>query len=82
MFLEEFKNSLLYAKLPTHWAVEAAVAATTFAVIAAALLLLDAGDRTAMVLGAAAVVWFGSRIAIVAVRARRSGPPMGPRRID
>ncbi|MDN3242643.1 hypothetical protein [Glycomyces tritici] len=82
MFLEEFKNSLLYARLPTHWAVEAAVAATTFAVIAAAVLLLDPGDRTVLVLGAAAAVWSGSRIAVVAVRARRQGPPMGPGRID
>jgi hypothetical protein len=82
MFLEEFKNSLLYAKLPTHWAVEAAVAATTFAVIAAALLLLDVSGGTRAFLGAAWVVWFGSRIAVVAVRARRGGPPMGPGRID
>ncbi|GAA2151649.1 MULTISPECIES: hypothetical protein [Glycomyces] len=80
MFLEEFKQSLLYAKLPTHWAVEAAVAAATFAVLAAAYLLLDASDRTFAVLSAIAAVWFGARIAIVAVRGRR--PPMGPGRID
>jgi hypothetical protein len=82
VFFEEFKNSLLYAKLPTHWAVEAAVAATTLAFIAAALLLLDVNDRTLAVLGAIGAAWFGSRIAIVAVRARRAGPPMGPGRID
>jgi hypothetical protein len=80
MFLEEFKNSLLYAKLPTHWAVEAAVAAATFAILAAAMLLLDAGDRSVAILAAIAAAWFGIRIAIVAVRARR--PPMGRGRID
>jgi hypothetical protein len=80
MFLEEFKNSLLHDKFPTHWAVEAAVAAATFAILAAALLLLEASDRTLAVLAAIAAAWFGIRVAIVAVRGRR--PPMGPGRID
>lgn len=81
-FLEEFKDSLLYARLPTRWTAEAAVAATTFAILAAALLLLDVRDRTLAILGAIGAVWFGARIAIAAVRARRPGPPMGPGRID
>lgn len=70
MFLEEFKNSLFYARLPTRWSVEAAVAAVSLAFVAGALLLLDVRPRTVAVLGAIGVVWFGSRIAIVAVRGR------------
>jgi hypothetical protein len=70
VFFEEFKQSLLYARLPSHWSVEAAVAALTFAVLAAALLLLEVQDRTFAVLGSIAVAWFGVRIAIVAVRGR------------
>jgi hypothetical protein len=44
------------------------------------MLLLDAGDRSVAILAAIAAAWFGIRIAIVAVRARR--PPMGRGRID
>jgi hypothetical protein len=55
---------------PTHWAVEAAVAAAPFAILAAALLLLEASDRTLAVLAAIAAAWFGIRIAIVAVKGR------------
>ncbi|MFG3342258.1 hypothetical protein [Glycomyces sp. NPDC048151] len=82
MSFEEFKNSMFYAKLPTRWPVEAAVAALTFAIIAAAFLLLDVSDRTVVVLGSIALAWFGIRIAIVAVRSRGQGPPMGPGRLD
>ncbi|MCC3763060.1 hypothetical protein K3N28_08250 [Glycomyces sp. TRM65418] len=70
MFLEEFKNSLFYSRLPTRWSVEAAVAAFSLAFLVGALLLLDADPRTLAVIGAIGVVWFGSRIAIVAVRGR------------
>lgn len=80
MFFEEFKQSLLYAKLPTHWAVEAAVAAVTAAILAAAFLLLDVSDRARAVLAAIAAVWFGARIVIIAVKGRR--PPMGRGRVD
>lgn len=80
MFLEEFKNSLLYAKLPSHWATEAAVAVVTVAVAAGAFVLLDVSDRRVLVVGAVGAAWFGVRIAIIAVR--RRSRPMGPGRLD
>ena len=72
MFREEFKDSFLYAKLPTRWTVEAAVAATTLALMGVLLLLLDVSGRTLVFVGAVAAVWFGSRIALVAVKARKA----------
>lgn len=72
MFFEEFKHSLLYAKLPTRWPVEVAVAASTFAIMGVLLLLLDVSDRAFAVLAAIAAVWFGARIALVAVKGRKA----------
>lgn len=71
MFLEEFKNSLIHGALPTRWVAEAAVAATTFALLGTAHLVLDVSTRTLVVIGAIATAWFGTRIAIIAAKGRR-----------
>ncbi|HEX2144873.1 MAG TPA: hypothetical protein VHG10_10235 [Glycomyces sp.] len=70
MFFEEFKASLFYAKLPSHWGTEAVVAVLSLGLVLAALAAFEVSTRTLTVLGAVGVAWFGSRIAIIAVKGR------------
>ncbi|WP_026931439.1 hypothetical protein [Glycomyces tenuis] len=66
----EYLDSVMTGRLPSRVGTEVAVAVPVLAVIAA-IVYFTGSSPLKLVVGGAAVVWFGVRIAIIAARNRR-----------